>query len=120
MIDLGSFGGALSIARGINNSGQVVGFATNIDASSRAFLYSNGSMVDLNSLIDPSLNITLQDAHAINDSGQIVVDGLLGGHVQAFLLTPVPEPSSILLEACGLLAIGLFRHPRQRASSRPK
>jgi probable HAF family extracellular repeat protein len=77
---------------GINNSGQIVGAS-----GGRAFLYSGGAMVDLNSLIDPLSGWALGNAWAINDAGQITGWGYIGGRQNAFLLTPVPEPSSIAL-----------------------
>lgn len=71
--DLGTFGGRDAIARGINDSGQIVGFVMPSDGSAgHAFLYQNGSATDLNSLIDPKLGMTLFDADAINNKGQIV------------------------------------------------
>jgi probable HAF family extracellular repeat protein len=92
-------------AYGINNNGLIVGQNSIGDA----FLYSNGSMQDLNSLIDPTLGWTLQVATGINDSGQIVGYGdNSSGKLDAFLLTPTPEPSTIALLISGLIAGGLF------------
>jgi probable HAF family extracellular repeat protein len=99
MRDLGTLGGSYSSAYGINNYGKAVGFSKNASDADRAFLYDGTSLVDLNSLIDSALGITLTEARDINDNGQIVANG--GG--RAYLLTPVPEPSSIL----GLVAFGL-------------
>ncbi len=68
-----------------------------------AFLYDTiNGMVDLNSLINPSLGWVLNSAQAINDSGQIVGYGTIGGQTHAFELNAVPEPSSIVLAAMGL------------------
>jgi hypothetical protein len=66
-----------------------------------AFLYSGGVMTDLNTLIDPTSGWVLQTAQAINDSGQITGYGIIGGQTHAFLLTPIPEPSSVVLAALG-------------------
>jgi probable HAF family extracellular repeat protein len=40
--DLGTLGGAASFASGVNNLGQVVGYAQNEGGQFRAFLYANG------------------------------------------------------------------------------
>ena len=53
MTDLGNLGGGTSGAYAINASGQIVGTSFTSDNMWHAFLYSSGSMIDLNSLIDP-------------------------------------------------------------------
>jgi probable HAF family extracellular repeat protein len=60
--DLGTLPGDMdSYAEGMNDAGQVTGHSDSSTAS-RAFLYSNSVMMDLNSLINPGLGITLTDA----------------------------------------------------------
>ena len=46
-------------------------------------------MVNLNDRIDPNLGWTLLEARSLNDLGQIVGSGLIGGQEHAFLMTPV-------------------------------
>jgi len=53
-----------------------------------AFLWSGGSMKDLNDLIPAGSGWVLTEATGINDSGQIVGNGTLGGVERAFLLNP--------------------------------
>ncbi len=93
MTDLGSFaGGTVYQAAAVNSSGQVVGYAT-VDEGPGAFLYSNGVMQNLNSLLTGPLasSVTLEDATGINDGGEIVANGYDSktGNYQAYLLTPV-------------------------------
>ena len=68
---MGTFGGDISRALGINNSGQVVGMAQIPDGTFHAFVYQNGLMTDLNTLINANLGLTLLGAEAINNKGQI-------------------------------------------------
>jgi probable HAF family extracellular repeat protein len=92
MLDLGTLGGSISYATGINNLGQVVGSSsliTGFKPPVYAFLYSDGKMANLNSLLCPNSGWTLSAAVSINDAGQIVGDGTLNGQAHAFLLTPV-------------------------------
>jgi probable HAF family extracellular repeat protein len=77
VLDLGTLGGAQSFAYGLNNLGQVVGWAQTDSGQLRAFLYANGSMSDITGA--PSI------ARAINDQGQIVGQFNNNGQNQAFL-----------------------------------
>ena len=62
-------------------------------------------MRDLNGLIEPSLGYWLDEARAINESGQIAANAVTpDGFLHAVLLTPVPEPFSGLLLFVGALA----------------
>ena len=117
MTDLGTLGGTPgtspygSYAYGINASSQVVGISyTTGDFDQHAFLYTSvGGMVDLNSLIDPLSGWKLNVARAINDSGQIVGVGYVSGQTRAFLLTPVPEPSTLALIGLSAAALAIRR-----------
>jgi probable HAF family extracellular repeat protein len=66
MQSLGSFGGNTSAAFGINNSGQITGYAFYSNGISHAFLYSNGTMRDIGALGGSS-----SWGNSINASGQI-------------------------------------------------
>ena len=103
--DLGTLYGSSSRATSINNDGQVVGNSDFPNGSSltcpygnsHAFIYSNGVMNDLNSLVPNNSNWEITFANGINDRGQIVADGLRDCTSHALLLTPtasVPEPCS--------------------------
>ena len=66
-------------------------------------------MVDLNTLIDPLSGWELVTAWGINDAGQITGYGLIGGETHAFLLTPVPEPATLVLIGFGAAALAIRR-----------
>ncbi len=88
MSDLGTLpGDNETIATGINASGQVVG-SSRRSGPARAFVWSDGLMSDLNSLIPPDSGWVLRSAAAINDADQIVGWGLHNGADRGFLLTP--------------------------------
>ena len=99
MIDLGTLGGTNSEALAINDLGQIVGYS-DTPTQQDAFLYNDGTLLDLNDLIDPVSGWDLLEAEGINDSGEIAATGgniNSPGQVDALLLTPLPEPSSTLL-----------------------
>lgn len=91
--DLGTLPGSqVSTAYAINNSGVVVG------TSGSAFVYDT-AMRDLNSLIPSGTGWQLDRAFSISDLGWITGSGRIGGQLHAFLLIPVPEPTSLMLVA---------------------
>jgi probable HAF family extracellular repeat protein len=87
MTDLGTVGGSYSSAYAINNRGQVVGEAANAAGSWVAFLWQDGVMKDLNSLLPDGSGWVLDSAQFINDAGQIVGFGTLNGEFCWFFLT---------------------------------
>jgi probable HAF family extracellular repeat protein len=109
MTDLGTLPGyGNSYASGVNDLGQVVGYAYGTGLDDRAFLYSNGQVLDLNSLIPTNSGWVLNRAVAINNSGQIVG---FGNSDRAFLLTPIalPDPASGITAL--LVLIGTIARP---------
>ena len=99
MSDLGTLSGDTnSSAASINDAGQIVG-SSDDGTATRAFVYANGQMYDLNSVIDPTDPlvglVSLKDAVSINSNGWIAVNGTdsrdTGGNAgaqRAFLLIP--------------------------------
>src|SRR5579863_674263 len=96
MQDLGTlYGDEYSEALGINDSGVIVGVSYGVSFStSRAFIYENGKMTDLNTLIGSSSSLYLLYANDINDNGVIaggacvLVSGSCGSSQPAFMATP--------------------------------
>jgi probable HAF family extracellular repeat protein len=122
---LGTLGGTSGAALAVNDTGAIVGWSSlagNSDVT-HAFLYQNGTMTDLNSLLPPSFKgITLFGATSINDLGQIVAYGgtSYGSAWQDYLLTPsgetplvgvtsLPEPNTLTF--FGLIAGALCLRP---------
>ena len=83
-----------SFATGINNRGQVVG--NDFDSTfnwTHGFIWQDGVITDLNTLIPDDSNLFIISASNINDRGQIsgmatVQTGPHTGEIHAFLLTP--------------------------------
>jgi probable HAF family extracellular repeat protein len=87
--DLGTLpGDVYSLAFGINDRGQVVGQSIGAGGS-RAFLWQNGVMTDLNTLVPPG-SLYLVYANDINASGEIAGGAFdeNTGESPAFLATP--------------------------------
>lgn len=91
MIDLGTLPEDVSSAgASINSKGQVVGGSVDASENERAFLWQNGVMTDLNTLIPPDSPLYLLEADGINDWGRIegYALNMSTGEVHVFLATP--------------------------------
>jgi probable HAF family extracellular repeat protein len=64
-------GDSTSQARGINSRQQVVGVSTSFEGISRAFLWDDGVIRNLNALVEPGFSDSLVSAQEINDAGHI-------------------------------------------------
>ena len=87
--DLGTLGGTYSEATSINDTGTVVGYSNTSNGSSHAFVYKNGTIFDLNTLLPANSGWELNSAIDINDNGQIIGLGQFNGQFSGFLLTPI-------------------------------
>jgi probable HAF family extracellular repeat protein len=118
---LGTLGGVTSNPAAINDAGQVVGssYLNGYGGVVHAFLYKNGKMIDLNTMISPEYDFTLLEAFGINNKGQIVGVGVGRSGPQAFLLTPtdLPEPTSLMLLGTGALSLAGYAWRRKRAAA---
>jgi probable HAF family extracellular repeat protein len=108
MTDIGEF-----TAADINDYGKIVG----VYHDTRAVVYSNGTMTDLNGLIAPIPGLVLNTATAINNAGQITCTGRISnGYTHAYLLTPIPEPSTFALLGVGAVAAMGYAWRRRKAA----
>lgn len=111
-----------SIAADINNKGLIVGNSANESNRQHAVLWIGSEVIDLNSYLDPQLiaeGWSLTQATAINDDGWII------GHAEqvkngssiyrGFLLSPVPEPSSLVMILIG--GVIIFWRMRAKVAS---
>jgi probable HAF family extracellular repeat protein len=86
---LGTLGGSFSIARDINNRGEIVGGSlTQGDESFHGFLYRQHRLYDLNEFLQPCGGWELLQAFAINNRGEIVGVGSHNGRDHIVLLRP--------------------------------
>ena len=109
MQDLGVLNGDFnSGAIAINDRSEVVGVSNDEKGNLRAFLWRNGLMTDLNTLVGSDSPLYLLFAAGINNRGEIVGFGATKtGDVHAFLATPSNIPYG---------AAGLVRRPAVPAS----
>lgn len=91
--DLGTLGGANSLAFAANEDGLTVGYAQTATGVNHATLWNDKGIQDLNALTSTP-GWLLREARGINNVGQIVGEGLNPqGETHAFLLTPDPGSS---------------------------
>jgi len=83
---ISTLGSSVSLANAINGSGEIAGwnsYDSSPDFDPQAFIYSNGSMKNINS---PSLFPSGTEAYGINDAGEVVGTGYLSpSNFHAFL-----------------------------------
>ncbi|MBX3486213.1 PEPxxWA-CTERM sorting domain-containing protein [Phenylobacterium sp.] len=122
--DLGTLGGSQSYGFGINDLGHVVGSSSyDLTGRQHAFLYRDGAMIDLNSLVDLPAEFAgweLLSADGINNNGWIIGTMTFGGNMTfGFVLAPtaaVPEPATwaFMLLGFGCMGAGLRRREGSR------
>lgn len=111
-------GTAKSFGADVNATAQVVGWTETAAGEQQAFLWTMADgLLDLNSLlISLDAGWQLQRARSINEAGFIVGQGINpAGEFRAFLLSPIPAPSSVVLLATFGPILLFFR---QRQGSR--
>ncbi len=107
----------LFVANDVNDNGIIVGSGMVDDGLGghvqHGFVRVNGVWTDLNTLIDPALNLEITNASDVNNTGQVLCAATsLDPNVYAFhtILVSVPEPG--LLSGMGALTMLLLR-PRR-------
>jgi len=100
-----------STAYAINNNGSIVGEVRyGALFNPVATLWEDGQALSLKDLLVNGSNWTLQYAYDINNAGQIVGLGTFNGQQRSFLLSPVPEPSTLACLGLGLACMaGVMR-----------
>jgi probable HAF family extracellular repeat protein len=77
----------------INNARQVIGVEIHSQDLSVPFIWEQGVMRDVNTLVDPGAGWRITTVRDINNAGQIVGGGVdTHGHVRALLLNPIACP----------------------------
>lgn len=97
-----AFASGYSSAAGLNMSGQAVGKSLAFDADGEpvgehGFLYEDGKIADLNTLLEPGGDWVVEAASGINDAGQIAATATGPKGTRAVLLTPVLGPQEAAL-----------------------
>ena len=105
MEDIGMLGGAYpqSGAEAINDNGAVVGYTT-APSGWTAFVFTDATgMIDLNTRIPAATDgwRRLNDARAINNAGQIVVEYGVLGRNGTYLLTPITDTVAPTITSAG-------------------
>ena len=97
-VDMGTLGPGFITADvfDINSSFDAIGTSFNNQTFAIVpFLYHDGAMMNLNSLLPAGSGWVLQRPISINDVGEIIGIGTLNGTRSGFKLTPVPEPAAL-------------------------
>ena len=110
MKDLGAFGLYYSHAYGINDAGQIIGWAASATDHGPYlwFLYDGTTVRDLRDLVPAGVRSMVGPPNDINNVGQMV------GGSPAYLMTLVPEPGTLMMLGASLAAFGLGRLRRRR------
>jgi len=104
-----------SDARAVNDQGQIVGTSdtwVGSEKTYRAFIYENGVMENLESLVANLGSWKLLAAEDINEKGQIVGWGYLNNDVHGFLLDPIGDTTAptAALTASDITTVGGTNH----------
>ena len=120
MQDLGTLpGGTASVALGMNNKGQVVGGSADANGNGSAFLWEDGVMTDLNTLVCGS-SLFLDFGGDINDHGEIsgqAIDPSTGSLV-GFLAIPIHDADDCQANPLSERKVGIPENARAQLRRR--
>ena len=103
-------------AQGINNLGYVTGYYLDASGNYNGYLWYNGQFTTINV---PFAGATGTDITAINDQGDLVGWYLdANGNAHGFEAFSVPEPTTFILMATGLLGVALLSRRNRPLLSR--
>lgn len=121
LLDLGTLGGSYSSSVALNNLGHVVGDAEDATGRIVPFLWRDGTMVDLNTLLPPDSGWVVYSAYYINDADQIVGFGTHNGQFAWYILTlaTANQPPVANAGADQTVECGSMTHLDGSASSDP-
>ena len=92
------FGPTGAVPTGISDQGIIIGHLGGNTLSSSddyPFVYRNGVLTKLSTLVTLPAGVTLKEAVAINNNGQIAVNASKSGAATAYLLSPLSVTASI-------------------------
>jgi len=93
-------GDQIAEATGVNDFRQIVGTSFDASGNPRVFLWQEGTMYDLNTLVQPNAPLYLLETGDINNRGEItglacvVVDGVCGNEIHIFVAILSPDASA--------------------------
>lgn len=121
MQDLGTLPGDItSNALGMNNKGQVVGGSADANGNGSAFLWEDGVMTNLNTLVCGGSSLFLEFAGDINDRGEIsgqAIDSNTGALV-GFVAIPIHDGDDCQANPSAREKVALPENARERLQRR--
>ena len=108
-------------SKDLNNLGQIVGESfgsRNGHYGLYQWLWTEGAYYLLDDVLPANSGWRIYDARAINDLGQIVGRGDHNGVTEAFVMTPVPEPTTAAMLVLTLSMLRCCRTGQRRGKSR--